>query len=317
MTLPVALRLFPPKLVALTVFGTLVACTPKAEGLTIEAADAFPAEVDTVVGFDFGKLRSSPLMASFGPLAMADEDFSQLATSVEDCKLPLDNLKITFATTLASKGDDRVFLIEAPGAGKPDMMKCMEKAFAAASGEEAGAVTFTTRGKVLAAPAQGGDLLILPNDNQALYVTKKWQKEVLDRVNGDAERTPSKAADAWGRVGTTGHIYFAVLVTDSIRSEMDGIPGANDISDISGRVLTSHSADLELLVNFKTAESAGPVKMELDTMLDQSKADALAIGIPQKVMDSIATKLDGSTLSLKLSVDVDSAGPLALLIGAL
>ena len=98
---------------------------------------------------------------------------------------------------------------------------------------------------------------------------------------------------------------------------MEGIPGAKDIRGLSGRVMTTQSAELQFFANFNTPESAAPVKTQLDTMLGESKADALAIGIPQSVMDSIAIALDGSTLSLSLRVDADSATPLTLLIGSM
>jgi hypothetical protein len=316
--MPLSVARLPSRhVLALAAVTALAGCTEKAEGVQLEPQDVIPAAADIVVGIELGNLINSPLFAPFGAMVATDPELQPIIASWKACELNTTQLHMTVATTVASDGEDMLIFVESPGIGTPEAMKCLEREFATASGEAAGFIHFTKRGKVQAAPEQDGALTILANDHQLIHASANWQKEALDRANGDAERTHSKAAEAEARLGHPGDVYFVVMADDDVRKGLEDVPEIDKLVDISGKIKLGEGADMELNAHFSDPNTAGTLKGMVDPIVAEGKGEAVAAGVPKGVVDSFATEATEGTLTMKLSIGKDDVGAVMAMMGSM
>lgn len=268
------------------------ACSKKeAKGVQIPALQLVPSQADVVIGLDVDAVRKSALADPLWGAMQADADLGGFLKAFKSCRPKLGKLSLTGATRMETEGDEFMVVIEGQGVGDEDLLKCVERGFAEASGEPAGMLLFTTRGDVRMAPQEDGGWAILLNKDALAFVSKGWEKFVFAII--DAHNKPKKAdRKTWelSKDILRSDVWAAFRVAGMPKEDLKDLPEAEGLSDFI--IWLDLSAGLALKADLVFAEKAQAAAFNTSTqpLIAEAKlevkAEAVANQFPTQVIDS-------------------------------
>lgn len=285
-------------------FLLLAACT-EVKGVEVDVRQLIPAEANLVFGFELAPLKNSV----FGPLvyatATSDSELASALAAAPNCKIDLADLRVTFAGVL-DQDDKFMAVVESPGIGHEDTIRCIEQEQAKASGREGPwMLLFETRGDVRTIAQEGGGKLIILNKNTIVMTEAAWESAVFTAIEKPETRiTSSPLASAALAIDARTDAWLVISPSDADRASL-----GEDIKGVDGVVSVAATGDLGaglgLVLTFATrdAAKASELKNSVDEILASIKAEP---GIwPAEIVGGVVTEVRDASVTAK--VDVASA----------
>jgi len=281
----------------------LAACT-EVKGVEVDVRQLIPAEANLVFGFELAPLKDSV----FGPLvhgmAQSDSDLAAALAAAPNCKVDLADLRVTFAGVMDQE-DKFMAVVESPGIGKEETIRCIEQEQAKVSGREAPwMLLFETRGDVRTIPQEGGGKLILLNKDTVVMTEAAWESAVFSAIEKPETRiTTSPLASAALAIDARTDGWLVIAPSDADRASFGDIKGADGI--VSVAATGDLGAGLGLVLTFATrdAAKASEFKSALDEILATIKAEPGPW--PADIVGAVVTAAKDASVTAK--VDVSSA----------
>lgn len=281
----------------------LAACT-EVKGVEVDARRLIPAEANLVFGFELGPLKNSP----FGPIvyatAASDGDLAAALTAAPNCKVDLEDLRVTFAGVL-DQDDKFMAVVESPGIGQEDTIRCIEQEQAKAAGREGPwMLLFETRGDVRTIAQEGGGKLIILNKNTIIMTEAAWESAVFDAIEKPETRvTTSPLASAALAIDAKTDAWMVMAPSDADRASLGDIKGADGL--VSVAATGDLGAGLGLVLTFATSDAAkaSEFKSAIDEILATVKAEPGSW--PADIVGAVVTTAQDASVTAK--VDVSSA----------
>ena len=273
------------------------------KGIEIDARALIPKEATMAAGFEVEPIRKSAAGEPIHAAMKDDGDVGPMLIAIPKCKLDTTTMRGFIATTM---DDDDKFLavIEAPGIGDKDMVRCLEKEIGEASGEGSGLILFETKGKVLATPQEGGGFLITLNKNSIAIVDQPWEDEVFAAIeNESARNTDSVVAKAAAEIDPSTDVWVAYAPSDGDRADLRDVPGASDLQGLSVLADLSEGLKLDARFTFPDADKAKAFGDGLGPLLSEMKPMLAGFGLPAKALDAVKPEQKDAIVSLGLTVD--------------
>lgn len=291
------------------------ACTPDVKGVEVAAIDLVPAGADMVIGMTLAPVRGSALSAPLWGAMQSDPDIAGIARAMETCDVALDNLTAMLASTV--EGAELLIVMEAPGIGNEDKMKCVEKEGTPA-GEDPGVLRFETHGDIRRAPQEGGGWLIILNKNAIAVVDTTWEVEVFNRIaNESARAKDGPLAGVLGRVDPKQHLWAALTFSEAERADFGDLNGADGLTDILVNVDLSTGMAVTANMGFDKAANASSFTEAFPPLLTMSKGELVAIGLPPEAVDSVKLNAEGPSVRAVMTVSAEELPGLISLIVSL
>lgn len=292
-----------PRLVAATVL-LLAACT-EVKGVEVDARHLIPAEANVVLGFDLAPVRGSALGSLAYTAALAEPDLRAALLSIPNCKVDLNDLHLLYAGVM-DRDDRFMAVIESPGIGSEDVIRCLEAERAKLTGEKAPwMLMFSTRGDVRTIPQEGGGVLVILNKNAIVVTEAAWESQLFDAIEKpEARNTGSALAKAAQAVDPGTDLWFSYALSDADRGGMGDVKGVDGVQAVT--ITGDLTAGLKLDVTFDVADAAkaGEFKEGLDGVLAAIKEDPTPM--PPELIGAIASTVHGTQVSAKIDVSAEA-----------
>lgn len=280
----------------------LAACS-EPKGVEIDVRQLIPAEAEFVFGGEVAPVRASPLAALLLQAASADTALKTMLDVVPKCPVDLDHLRLTFAGMLT---DDTRFLgvLEGPGIGDKDTVRCMEKEFARATGRAVPVlIPFTTRGDVSTLPQQGGGNVVILNRDALVTTSAPWDAAVFAAIEQPAARTrATTTAVTVQKIAPQTDAWFVVSLTDAHRAEMTMVAGFDAVTALSVTGDLADGLDLAVTADVTSPAKAAELKAAVDEMLANLKDQELPPGLPANLFDMLTVSSTDTSATLTFDI---------------
>lgn len=297
------------RLVSVVVLASLcvgpVACK-KPKGVDVDPRQLIPADADAVIGFRLDPVRSSPLGAAIGGAMRTDRDLSAVMDAAVECKVALEPL----GGFVAGKIDGESFLgvIEAPGIGDEDLVKCIETEARERTGEKTGFFLFETRGDVSVTPQEGGGYLIILNKDAIAVVDRTWEDAVFAAIAEPSKRnTETALAKALAELDAKTHLWIAALVSETAAAELGDFEGGEGLRTVTASVDLSQGIGLATRLGFTDAEKAGAFRTTLPEAAKAIAPSLGEVGLPTNLLDALKVAGEGPVVTADLQISADAA----------
>ncbi|MBL9107007.1 MAG: hypothetical protein JNL82_39265 [Myxococcales bacterium] len=294
----------------------LLGACAEPKGVDVDPRALIPAGADVVFSFEVEAVKNS----SFGPLlyaaALGNEDMRNAVTSLPSCPIDIKNMRVTFAGVMESTEERFMGVLESPGIGTQDNIKCLEREQAKVAGRPApGWLMFSTRGDVSTLAQEGGGKLVILNKNTVVFMTAAWEEPVfaaIEQVDQRKKDTPLARAAAAIDAGTDA--YLVVTLGDAHRAAMPELAGfdAADSVAVTGDLSAGIKLDLDIVT--RTAAKAEELRGGIDGVVTGLKEGLEPMGLPKDLLDGTTTTAKDTHVNTKLTLGADA---LPKLIGAL
>lgn len=283
----------------------LSACT-EMKGVEVDGRQLIPADAGVVFGFELDPLRNSPLGPVLHTAMQSDPDARGMLESVPKCNVDLAGLKGMFA--MKTDSDDMYMaVVESPGIGTEDNVRCLESELAKATGKaQDGILIFETKGDVRVTPQQDGGYMVILNKNTLVMMSRPWETVVFDAIaKPEARNTTSPLAKAAAGIDPSTDLWFAVALSDSDRAGMADIKGAETLQVVSATSDLSSGMKLDLALDTKDAASASTLVTSLTEALAMAKPTLKDAGLPETLLDGVKLSTADARVTAKMEIGKD------------
>lgn len=277
------------------------------KGVDVDVRALIPAGADLVIGLEVGPLQRSPLGPLLYTAATTQADLQALLTSVPGCSVDPSGLRLTFAGSVHH--DDRYLLVvEGPGIGVEDTLKCLEREHAKAAGGTAPTfLWFTTRGDVRTIAQEGGGSLVILNKNAVLAMSGPWESTVFDAIEKPELRvTDSPLARAIAAIDPATDMWIAATLSDAERAAIVDLNGSEGVQVVSVTGDLTAGLALGVVLDTRDAAHATDLKTAVDEALPGVKAGLELSGLPANLLDTTTTEATGPRFSARLKIAADA-----------
>ncbi len=296
--------------------GSLAACK-QPKGVDIEPLQLVPKDATVVASFTLDPIRKSPVGDALGPALRSDADLGAMMTSVAACDVNLEKMHGVFATQL--EDDDRFMaVVQTPGIGDEDVVRCMEKELGKITGDSPGIILFETRGDIRVTPQEGGGYLIILNKDAIAVVDKPWEDAVFSAIeSADARNTDSVIAKAARDVPEGTDFWVAVELGDSERADLAEVPGMSGMSAGLVSADLSDGLSVQTQFDFSSDGDASVFREALGPLLEEAKPALQESGFPAASLEGIEIGGEKSRVTTTLAVAKDGLPKLITTLEAL
>ncbi len=294
---------------------TIAGCK-EPKGVDIDPRVLIPKDANLVVGFEVQPLSQSALGSPLQLALTTDADMGPLVTAVGKCDLDVSGMRGLLAATTA---DERILaVVEAPGIGTRDMVRCLENEVGKVSGEDPGLILFKTRGEVQLVPQEDGGHLIILNKNTVAIVDGPWEDEVFAAIDEESERnTDSVLAKTAATIDKDTDLWLAYQPLPSDREGMAEIPGLESASSIAVLCDLSEGLQVDLQVDFPDGAKAKTFAEGVGPLLDELKPELGGIGLPATMLDGVKPQTTDAKVSTKFVMSSDALSGAMTALGPL
>lgn len=282
----------------------LLAACSEVKGVEVDARHLIPAEANLVFGFELAPMRGS----LFGPLlyaaAQSDPDLKAVLAAVPNCKVDLADLRVTFAGMLDQ--DDRfIAVVESPGIGEEDTIRCIEQEQARAHGRDVPwMLLFETRGDVRTIPQEGGGKLIILNKNTVVMTEAAWESAVFTAIEKpEARVTTSPLASGALAIDAKTDAWAVMALSDAERAAFTELRGADGVAAVAATGDLGAGLGFTLTFAMQSAAKATELKGAIDELLAAVKQDPGPW--PADLVGAVATAAQDTQVTAR--VDVSAA----------
>jgi hypothetical protein len=274
----------------------------QAKGIDIDAKQLIPAEANVAFGFQLDPVRKSPLAPALAGAMRGDRDFSAVMDAAGTCNVSLEPLHGFFAGKLES--EDKYFaVIESPGLGDEDIVRCIEEKSTEITGGKKGLILFETRGDVRITPQEGGGYLIILNKDAIAVVDRAWEDAVFAAIEQPAARnTDTALTKALAGVDPSSHIWIAAPIAEADVADMGDVPGADALRSVAMSLDLSAGIGLDVNLGFADAEKAGVFRTAMPTLAEEIAPALGEAGLPTDLLASLKVAGEGSMVNAKLQI---------------
>lgn len=297
------------RLVSVVVLASLcvgsTACK-QAKGIDVDPRQLVPADADAVIGFRLEPVRSSPVGAAIGSAMRTDRDLSAVMDAAVECKVALE----TLGGFVAGKIDGESFfgVIEAPGIGDQDIVKCIETEARERTGEATGLYLFETRGDVSVTPQEGGGYLIILNKDAIAVVDRTWEDAVFAAIEDPAKRsTDTPFAKAIAEIDAKSHLWLAAGVSEAAAAELGDFAGGEGLRTVTASFDLSQGIGVVTRLGFTDAEKAASFRAALPDVAKVIAPSLGDVGLPTTLLDSLKVAGEGPVVAAELQIPADAA----------
>jgi hypothetical protein len=290
----------------LTFALTLAACT-ETKGLEVDGRLLIPADATVVFGFELEPLKNSPLGPMLHTAMQSDPDMKGMLASVPNCNLDLANLRAVFATV--TDADDKFMaVVESPGIGTEDNVRCLEKELAKATGKKQdGILMFETKGDVRITPQEDGGYVVILNKNAIAMMDRSWENAVFAAIEkAESRNTTTPLAKAAQAVDPTTDLWFAMALSDSDRAGMGDIEGADGVQVVTATSDLGSGMKLDVALDTKDAANAKTLETSLTELLAIAKPGLADLGLPATLLDTLKLSTAEARVTAKLDIAKDA-----------
>lgn len=299
-------------------FLALTACT-ETKGVEVDARHLVPAEATIAFGFELEPLRNSPLGPALHAAMQSDPDMKGMLASVPNCsKVDLASLKGVFAT-VADANDKFMAVVESPGIGTEENVRCLESELAKATGKsQDGILVFETKGDVRVTPQQDGGYMVILNKNALVVMDRSWETVVFDAIaKPETRATTTPLAKAAAAIDPSTDLWFAVALSDSDRAGMTDIKGAEGVQTIAATADLGSGMKLDVGLDAKDAAGAKTLETSLNELVPLAKPGLKEIGLPETLLDTLKISTTEARVNAKLEIAKDALPALITAMGPL
>lgn len=287
----------------------------QAKGVEMDTKLLIPADADVAFGFQLDVVRSSPVGPAIAGAMRGDSDISAMMDAAPKCNLSLEGMHGFFAGKLESD-DEFLAVVEAPGIGDEDIVKCVEDETRKATGGKDGILLFSTRGDVRTTPQEGGGYLIILNKNTIVVVGRPWEDAVFAAIEqptaSKAETTLTKAI---GGVDPSAHLWVSAVIAEADVADLE-IPGSAAIRWVAVSLNLASGLGIDTNLGFTAAEEAATFRTAMPELVEELGPAIGEVGLPEDLLASLKIGGEGSTVNAKLEIASDVVPAVVAMMGA-
>lgn len=304
-----------PALVLASLGLLTVACKPP-KGTDVDPKQLIPAKANAVFGFRVDPLRSSPVGTAIGAAMRQDGDVSAMMDAATKCNVSLEPLRGFVAGEV--DGDEFFGVIESPGIGDEDLMRCIEDEGSKSSGDKAGLVMFETRGDVRITPQEGGGYLVILNKDAVAVVDRAWEDAVFAAIEQPSARnTDTTLAKALAEVDPDAHLWATASISESDVADMTDVPGADALRSVAMSLDVSKGIGMDVKLGFTEADKASSFRTALPTLAQELAPSLGEVGLPTDLLASLKVAGEGTVVSAALQIPDEAVPGLVATIATL
>lgn len=287
----------------------------QAKGVEMDAKQLIPADAEIAFGFELDPVRKSPLASALSVAMRSDADLSAMMDAVPKCDINVEAMHVFFAGKMDTD-DEFVAVVEAPGIGDEDIVKCAENEIRKVTGGKDGILLFSTRGDVRTTPQEGGGYLIILNKNTLVIVGRSWEDAVFAAIESPTVKPESALHKAIAGADTSAHMWGVATIAEADVADLE-IPGSAGIRSLAMSLNLATGLGVDVSFGFVDAEKADEFRTAMPAVAEELTPALAEVGLPADLLASLKVAGEGTTVSAKLQIASEALPGLVMTVGAI
>jgi hypothetical protein len=277
------------------------ACKPP-KGTDADTRELIPAAASVAFGFEVAPVRDSALGDPLHAAMQADPDMRAGIGAVQACNVDVSQMRATVATS--TEAGPTFVVIESPGIGNEDAVRCMEEEGSKLLGRGGGLILLQTRGDVRVLPQEGGGHLIILDADRLAVVDAPWEDAVFSAIaTPSARNTDTALAKTLQQVDRGSDLWAALVLSDSDRAGLVDLPGADRLASATFVADLSDGLKLDVGLDTLDAESARTLQQSIRDATEEIEPGLADAGLPPTMLDGLKVESSASRVTAQLVVN--------------